>query len=84
MLKGDKDVWLNLIGTVPNDDDFKKWSVQDMSTWLMETTRYVYVPRKSVTNHLYTLWVVTDLELESGRKLLTETLDYLVRDLIFH
>ncbi|XP_058805620.1 UDP-glucose:glycoprotein glucosyltransferase [Phymastichus coffea] len=77
VLKGEKDVWLNLIGSVPNDVDYKKWSFQDMSTWLIENTRYVYIPRKTIINHLYTVWIVTDLDLKTGRKLLSEALDYL-------
>lgn len=79
VLKTENSKWLNLIGTVPENTDYKKWSSQDMSTWLMEQIRYLYVPRKNVVNHLYNIWIAVDLELESGRKLLEETLHYLVR-----
>ena len=78
VLKMDKDNWLNLIGTVPQDNDFAKWSPQDTSSWIMEKSRYLYAPRKSIIHHLYSLWIVLDLEDAEGRKLLHETLEYLV------
>lgn len=81
VLKMEKDMWLNLIGTVPDDTDFVKWSPQDTSSWIMEKSRYLFAPRKSITRHLYSLWVVLDLKEAEGRKLLHETLEYLVRNL---
>lgn len=78
VLKAEKNNWLNLIGSLPTDTDYKKWSSQDTSTWLMDNLKYVYIPRKTVTNHLYTLWIAADLELPEGRKLMKEALDYLV------
>ncbi|XP_016841360.1 UDP-glucose:glycoprotein glucosyltransferase isoform X1 [Nasonia vitripennis] len=77
VLKAEKNNWLNLIGSLPTDTDYKKWSSQDISTWLMENLKYLYIPRKTVTNHLYTLWIAADLELPAGRKLMKEALDYL-------
>lgn len=79
-MKDEKDCWLDLIGSVPTDMNFFKWSLQDKSTWLINNIRYLHTPRK-ITNHEYTLWIAVDLEVSSGRKLLKETLDYLVNNL---
>ena len=78
VLKMDKDMWLNLIGDVPQNNDYVKWSQQDASSWIMENSRYIFAPRKSVTHHLYSLWIVLDLQEAESRKLLLETLEYLV------
>ncbi|CAK9802630.1 UDP-glucose:glycoprotein glucosyltransferase [Anthophora quadrimaculata] len=76
ILKPEKHTWLNLIGTIPNDEDYSKWSPQDLSTWLMKKMRYMYIPRRTNVHHLYTFWVVTDLNDSTGRQLLREALDY--------
>lgn len=78
VLKMDKDMWLQLNGNVPKDKEFTKWSKEDSSAWVMENSRYLYVSRKSATRHLYSLWIVLDLEEADSRKLLAETLEYLV------
>ncbi|KAK2578584.1 hypothetical protein KPH14_012016 [Odynerus spinipes] len=77
ILKVDKHAWLNLIGTVPEDKDYTKWSHQEMSSWLMEKMKYLFVPRRSSLYHLYSFWIVTDLRLQAGRKLLEEALVYI-------
>ncbi|XP_011503813.1 PREDICTED: UDP-glucose:glycoprotein glucosyltransferase [Ceratosolen solmsi marchali] len=77
VLKTEKNIWLNLIGSIPKNNDYTKWSSQDISSWLMKHLCYLYIPRKSVSSHVYTLWIVADLELELGRKLLKEALIYL-------
>ncbi|OAD52233.1 UDP-glucose:glycoprotein glucosyltransferase [Eufriesea mexicana] len=77
ILKPEKHTWLNLIGTIPNDEDYNKWSPQDFSTWLMSILRYIYVPRRTNIHHLYTFWVVTDLNDSAGRQLLCEALEYI-------
>lgn len=82
VLKMDKDMWLNLNGNVPKNTEIIKWSTEDASAWIMKNSRYLYVPRKRTTRHLYSLWIVLDLEEAEGRKLLTETLEYLVKSLI--
>ncbi|XP_043469354.1 UDP-glucose:glycoprotein glucosyltransferase [Leptopilina heterotoma] len=77
VLKMDKDMWMQLNGNVPKDKEFTKWSKEDSSAWVMENSRYLYVSRKSTTRHLYSLWIVLDLEEADSRKLLAETLEYL-------
>ncbi|XP_053979752.1 UDP-glucose:glycoprotein glucosyltransferase isoform X1 [Hylaeus volcanicus] len=77
ILKAEKHTWLNLIGTVPNDEDYTKWSPQDLSTWLMNRLRYVFVPRRTSVHHLYSFWVVTNLNDPAGRQLLREALEYI-------
>ncbi|XP_031847873.1 UDP-glucose-glycoprotein glucosyltransferase [Nomia melanderi] len=77
ILKAEKHTWLNLIGTVPKDEDYSKWSPEDFSTWLMNKSHYLYVPRRTNIHHLYTFWVVTDLNSSAGRLLLREALDYI-------
>lgn len=82
VLKVDKNLWLNLITSAPDDNDFKEWSSQNISVWIMKNVHYIYVPRKNI-DHEYTLWIVVDLELHSGRKLLNETLHYLVKIFLY-
>lgn len=77
ILKVDKHSWLNLIGTAPEDNNYTKWSHQDLSSWLMEKMQYLFVPRRSSLYHLYSFWIVTDLRLQAGRKLLEEALIYI-------
>lgn len=77
-MKVDKNAWLNLIGTIPEDDDYTKWSTQNLSTYLMKKMHYFYVPRRNM-RHLYSFWVVTDLKSLAGRQLLREALEYVVR-----
>ncbi|XP_034947696.1 UDP-glucose:glycoprotein glucosyltransferase [Chelonus insularis] len=77
ILKTDEDQWLNLIGNLPSDDRIDSWNSQDMSTWLMKNSHYLYMPRRSSGRHLYTYWIVADLEDPNGRELLREALDYL-------
>lgn len=83
ILKPEKHTWLNLIGTMPNDEDYNKWSPQDLSTWLMNKMRYIYVPRRTTVHHLYTFWIVTNLNELKGRQLLREALEYIVSDLLY-
>ncbi|KYM95086.1 UDP-glucose:glycoprotein glucosyltransferase, partial [Cyphomyrmex costatus] len=75
ILKVDKNAWLNLIGTVPEDDDYTKWASQNLSTYLMKKMHYLFVPRRNI-RHLYSFWVVADLKSLSGRQLLQEALEY--------
>ncbi|XP_048265271.1 UDP-glucose:glycoprotein glucosyltransferase isoform X3 [Bombus terrestris] len=77
ILKPEKHTWLNLIGTIPNDKDYSKWSPQDLSTWLMDRMRYMYVTRRTSVHHLYTFWVVANLNDAEGRQLLREALEYI-------
>lgn len=77
-MKVDKHAWLNLIGTIPEDKDFTKWSPQDASSWLMKNMKYLFISRRSSLHHLYSFWIVTDLRLESSRKILGEALVYIV------
>ncbi|XP_043284000.1 UDP-glucose:glycoprotein glucosyltransferase isoform X2 [Venturia canescens] len=77
VLQTEKNKWLNLIGTVPNNEDYKSWNPQDMAAWLMAKTNYLSVPRRTSVRHLYSFWIVVDLETEAGRKLLREALEYL-------
>ncbi|GAB1859552.1 UDP-glucose:glycoprotein glucosyltransferase [Camponotus japonicus] len=74
ILKVDKNAWLNLIGTIPEDDNYR--SPQDLSTYLMKKMLYFFVPRRSNVHHLYSFWIVTDLRSFSGRQLLREALEY--------
>lgn len=74
----DKNAWLNLIGSIPEDEDYTKWSIQDLSTYLMKKIHYFFVPRRSNTHHLFSFWIVTDLKSLSGRQLLREALEYVV------
>lgn len=76
-------MWLNLISSIPTNDNFAKWSTQEKSAWLLENMHYLYVSRKNI-HHEYTIWIVVDLYLNSGRALLEETLDYLVRKLSYY
>ncbi|XP_067203382.1 UDP-glucose:glycoprotein glucosyltransferase isoform X3 [Linepithema humile] len=76
ILKVDKNAWLNLIGSIPEDEDYTKWSIQDLSTYLMKKIHYFFVPRRSNTHHLFSFWVVADLKSLSGRQLLREALEY--------
>ena len=80
ILKPEKHTWLNLIGSIPNDEDYAKWSPQDLSTWLMNKMRYMYVPRRTSVHHLYTYWIVANLNDPEGRRLLREALEYIVSD----
>ncbi|XP_011860081.1 PREDICTED: UDP-glucose:glycoprotein glucosyltransferase isoform X1 [Vollenhovia emeryi] len=75
ILKVDKNAWLNLIGTIPEDDDYTKWSSQNLSTYLMKKMHYLFVPRRNM-RHLYSFWVVANLKSLSGRQLLREALEY--------
>lgn len=77
VLKAEKHTWLNLVGTVPDDKDYTKWSPQHFSTWLMSKMRYMFVPRRTNVHHLYSFWVVTDLRKPAGRQLLREALEYI-------
>ncbi|CAL7942835.1 unnamed protein product [Xylocopa violacea] len=77
ILKSEKHTWLNLIGTAPDDQDYGKWNPQDFSTWLMNRMRYMYVPRRTQTHHLYTFWIVANLNDVEGRQLLREALEYI-------
>ncbi|XP_043524015.1 UDP-glucose:glycoprotein glucosyltransferase isoform X1 [Frieseomelitta varia] len=77
ILKPEKHTWLNLIGSIPNDEDYTKWSPQDLSTWLMNKMRYMYVPRRTSVHHLYTFWIVANLNDPEGRRLLREALEYI-------
>ncbi|XP_047366597.1 UDP-glucose:glycoprotein glucosyltransferase isoform X4 [Vespa velutina] len=77
ILKIDKHAWLNLIGIIPEDKDFTKWSHQDASSWLMKNMKYLFISRRTSLHHLYSFWIVTDLRLESSRKLLEEALVYI-------
>ncbi|XP_076640007.1 UDP-glucose-glycoprotein glucosyltransferase [Colletes latitarsis] len=77
ILKAEKYTWLNLIGTLPKDENYTKWSPQDLTTWLMNRMRYVYVQRRTNVHHLYTFWVVTNLNDPTGRQLLREALEYI-------
>lgn len=81
ILKVDKNAWLNLIGAVPEDENYTKWSPQDLSSYLMKKMFYFFVPRRSKVHHLYSFWIVADLRSLSGRQLLREALEYVVRDL---
>ncbi|KAL0109124.1 hypothetical protein PUN28_014311 [Cardiocondyla obscurior] len=76
VLKVDKNAWLNLIGTIPEDDNYIKWSSPNLSTYLMKKMNYFFVPRRN-TRHLYSFWVVADLKSLSGRQLLREALEYI-------
>jgi len=80
ILKVDKNAWLNLIGTIPEDDDYTKWASQNLSTYLMKKMHYFFVPRRNM-RHLYSFWVVADLKSLSGRQLLREALEYVVCNL---
>lgn len=80
ILKVDKNAWLNLIGTIPEDTDYTKWSSQNLSTYLMKKMHYFFVPRRNM-RHLYSFWVVADLKSPSGRQLLREALEYIVCNL---
>ncbi|XP_015179238.1 PREDICTED: UDP-glucose:glycoprotein glucosyltransferase isoform X3 [Polistes dominula] len=77
ILKIDKNSWLNLIGTVPKDNDYTKWTPQDASSWLMEKMKYLFVSRRSSLHHLYSFWIVVDLKSKSSRTLLHEALIYI-------
>ncbi|XP_011150844.1 UDP-glucose:glycoprotein glucosyltransferase isoform X1 [Harpegnathos saltator] len=77
ILKVDKHAWLNLIGTIPEDEDYIKWSHQDLSTYLMKKMYYSFVPRRSNTHHMYSFWVVADLKSLLGRQLLREAFIYI-------
>lgn len=79
-MKAEKHTWLNLVGTVPDDKDYTKWSPQHFSTWLMSKMRYMFVPRRTNVHHLYSFWVVTDLRKPAGRQLLREALEYIVSE----
>jgi len=79
VLKVDKNAWLNLIGTMPDDEDYTKWSSQDLSSYLMKEMRYFYVPRRNNMHHLYSFWIVADFNSLSGRQLLREAIGYVVR-----
>lgn len=81
ILKVDKNAWLNLIGTIPEDENYIKWSSQDLSTYLMKKMHYFFVPRRSSVHHLYSFWIVADLRSLSGRQLLREALEYVVCNL---
>lgn len=81
ILKVDKNAWLNLIGTIPEDEDYTKWSAPDLSTYLMTKMHYFFVPRRSNVRHLYSFWIIADLRSLSGRQLLREALEYIVCDL---
>lgn len=74
-------MWLNLIGTVPDNKEFTKWSSEDISSWIMHNAHYLYIPHRTSRNHLYTFWIVTDLNTFLGRKLLGEVLEYIVSSL---
>lgn len=78
VLKVEKNSWLNMIGDVPKTEDVSVWSAQDTSTWLMEKMRYVYITRRSAVNHLYSFWIIVDLNLSVGRQLLREAFEYVV------
>ncbi|XP_014235480.1 UDP-glucose:glycoprotein glucosyltransferase [Trichogramma pretiosum] len=77
VLKTENNIWLNLIGSIPDNTDYHKWSSQDKSVWLMDNMQYICVSRKNVPSHLYTIWITVNLEEHSGRMLLKETLNYL-------
>lgn len=49
----------------------------------MSKLRYIYVPRRTNVRHLYTFWVVTDLNDSTGRQLLREALEYIVSDFLY-
>ena len=78
VLKVEKSTWLNLIGSVPADEEFLKWSSQDKSSWLLDSMHYLFIPRKSISQHYYTIWIAVDLEVAAGRQLINEVLNYLV------
>lgn len=80
ILKVDKNAWLNLIGTIPEDENYTKWASQNLSTYLMKKMHYFFVPRRNM-RHLYSFWVVADLKSLSGRQLLREALEYVVCNL---
>lgn len=69
-----------MVGSIPEEIDYKKWSYEETSTWIIENINYLYALRKSNKTHIYTLWIAIDLHLQSGRKLLKEALDYLVKN----
>nr|XP_012149315.1 PREDICTED: UDP-glucose:glycoprotein glucosyltransferase isoform X2 [Megachile rotundata] len=77
ILKSEKHTWLNLIGTLPNDEEYTKWSPEDLSTWLMTKLNYLFVPRRTNVHHLYTFWIVTNLNDAKGRQLLREAFEYI-------
>ncbi|XP_011341647.1 UDP-glucose:glycoprotein glucosyltransferase isoform X1 [Ooceraea biroi] len=74
--KVDKNAWLNLIGTIPENEDYTKWSSQDLSSYLMTKMHYFFVPRRSNTLHQYSFWIVADFNSLLGRQLLREALEY--------
>jgi UDP-glucose:glycoprotein glucosyltransferase len=78
ILKVDKNAWLNLIGTMPDDEDYTKWSSQDLSSYLMKEMHYFFVPRRNNMHHLYSFWIVADFNSLSGRQLLREAIGYVV------
>lgn len=83
VLKMDKDMWLNLIGNLPLNKEFTKWNIEEASAWIIQNSRYFFISRKSTTRHLYSLWIVLDLEETHSRRLLAETLEYLVNNLFY-
>ncbi|XP_063978446.1 UDP-glucose:glycoprotein glucosyltransferase isoform X2 [Diachasmimorpha longicaudata] len=77
VLKNDKSQWLNLVGEAPTTQDVYSWSPEDTSAWLIQNSNYLYIPRRKKTQHLYTYWIITNLERPDGRLLLREALEYL-------
>ncbi|XP_046423993.1 UDP-glucose:glycoprotein glucosyltransferase isoform X1 [Neodiprion fabricii] len=76
VLKVEKHNWLDLIGSMPETNEISKWSSQDTSNWLMERMKYVYISRRSAVHHLFTFWIVVDLNLSIDRQLLREAFEY--------
>ncbi|XP_015109415.1 UDP-glucose:glycoprotein glucosyltransferase isoform X2 [Diachasma alloeum] len=77
VLKNDKTQWLNLVGEVPTTEDVSTWGPEDTSAWIIKNSNYLYMPRRKKSQHLYTYWIVTNLEHPDGRLLLREALEYL-------
>ncbi|KAK0098278.1 hypothetical protein PV326_009913 [Microctonus aethiopoides] len=77
ILQTEKAQWSNLIGSIPTNDDVSNWSPQDTSAWLIENSKYLFMPRRSNKRHFYTYWIALDLEEEKGRQLLNDALNYL-------
>lgn len=78
VLKVEKHNWLDMIGSVPKTNEIAKWSSQDTSAWLMEQMNYIYISRRTAVRHLFSFWIVVDLNLAAGRQLLREAFEYVV------
>ncbi|KAJ8685932.1 hypothetical protein QAD02_021725, partial [Eretmocerus hayati] len=77
ILKANSHEWLDLMGTPPMNSDYRKWTLKDLTAWMVKQLKYISILREHGSNHLHTIWIVVDLSQRYGRRLLSETLNYL-------